>query len=419
MGWSADQLRIIDFCSPDDARRVAILEGEAGSGKSSAMMHGAVCHSLQIPNGLDGNYLIGAWTTEVVQDVLIPTFERSCRMFGREPHREGSGNIYRAGRARFRIVGGSTIQARRRVLGGNYNLVALDEATEMPPEFVAEAIYRARIRQTGMPPPKAFMAMNAQSPGHPIKKNWIDRAAELGYLHLRLKAEDNPGLDVQAREELIRHFGHTAYGQRLAFGRWVEAEGVLFKSEWFRFTQRWTPGQCQNVIVAVDPAITTGEDSHYTGIAVMGEAGTDRPVFHTERVKLDMDQWLLRALKLMHQFDASQLVIEQNAVGDTAVTVLKRVCADMGIPVPSYDLITVREPKVERAKRTVGAWIERDLVLVGKKGTHADFREEALSFKEDGSHQSNDDIVDAVSLAYIKLRRSYASLKEQLAAWKL
>jgi phage terminase large subunit-like protein len=87
----------------------------------------------------------------------------------------------------------------------------------------------------------------------------------------------------------------------------------------------------QRVVVAVDPAVTSGEDSDETGIVVAGRTGPQGFVLADVTCRLSPDGWARRAVEAYHHHKADRIVAEANQGGDMVRTVLRTV--DPSVPV--------------------------------------------------------------------------------------
>ena len=87
----------------------------------------------------------------------------------------------------------------------------------------------------------------------------------------------------------------------------------------------------QRMVVAIDPAVTSGEDSDETGIVVAGRTGTQAFVVADYTCRLSPDGWARRAVEAYHEHKADRIVAEANQGGDMVRTVLRTV--DPGVPV--------------------------------------------------------------------------------------
>jgi phage terminase large subunit-like protein len=87
----------------------------------------------------------------------------------------------------------------------------------------------------------------------------------------------------------------------------------------------------ERMVVAVDPAITSGEDSDETGIVVAGRTGREAFVVADHTCRLSPDGWARKAVDAYHEHKADRIVAEANQGGDMVKTVLRTV--DPSVPV--------------------------------------------------------------------------------------
>ena len=87
----------------------------------------------------------------------------------------------------------------------------------------------------------------------------------------------------------------------------------------------------QRVVVAVDPAVTSGENSDETGIVVAGRTGPRGFVLADVTCRLSPDGWARRAVEAYREHKADRIVAEANQGGDMVRTVLRTV--DPTVPV--------------------------------------------------------------------------------------
>jgi phage terminase large subunit-like protein len=72
-----------------------------------------------------------------------------------------------------------------------------------------------------------------------------------------------------------------------------------------------------NVLVALDPAVTSGDSADETGIVVVGkDANNEYYVLEDKSGKYKPDQWGRVAIDLYYQWDADRIVAEVNNGGD-------------------------------------------------------------------------------------------------------
>jgi predicted phage terminase large subunit-like protein len=100
------------------------------------------------------------------------------------------------------------------------------------------------------------------------------------------------------------------------------------------------------IVVAIDPAVTSGEDSDQTGITVSGRTPDGHYyVLESVGLRVSPDAWARRAIELYHKFKADRIVAEKNNGGDMIELLLKAV--DPTVPVK---LVTATRGKHVRAE---------------------------------------------------------------------
>lgn len=88
----------------------------------------------------------------------------------------------------------------------------------------------------------------------------------------------------------------------------------------------------QRVVVAIDPAVTSGEDSDSTGIVAAG-VGVDGHLYvlHDRTCRESPERWARRAVDLYDEVEGDRIVAEVNNGGDLVEAVLRTV--DPSVPV--------------------------------------------------------------------------------------
>ncbi len=105
------------------------------------------------------------------------------------------------------------------------------------------------------------------------------------------------------------------------------------------------PHYLDNIIIAVDPAITSKESSDETGIIVAGKDGFGKAyVLEDASANLPPDKWAYRIVELYRKYRAKKVVIETNAGGELLTNLLKSIDNNI-ILKPVY----AHKSKIERA----------------------------------------------------------------------
>jgi phage terminase large subunit-like protein len=138
------------------------------------------------------------------------------------------------------------------------------------------------------------------------------------------------GSSFDNREHLKRRYDGTRLGQQELYGVLLEdIEGALFKRidiDEGRITLNELPEDLMQVVVAIDPAVTSDESSDYTGIIVVAcdERGHGY-VLADRTIKGTPESCMRAAVRAYHEFNADSIVAEVNNGGDYIGTVLKHV----------------------------------------------------------------------------------------------
>lgn len=149
----------------------------------------------------------------------------------------------------------------------------------------------------------------------------------------------------------------------------------------------------ERMVVAIDPAVTSGEDSDSTGIVVAGRYDKSAVVLADLTCRLTPDGWARRAVEAYHDFKADRIVAEANQGGDLVKTVLRTV--DPTVPVK---LVHATRGKRVRAE-PVAALYEQGRVF--HTAVFADLEDELVTWTPDSP--SSPDRLDALVWALTDL----------------
>ena len=117
----------------------------------------------------------------------------------------------------------------------------------------------------------------------------------------------------------------------------------------------------RRIVVAIDPAISIGEDSDETGIIVAG-LGSDAHgyVLADESGKYAPTEWARRAVALYRKWNADRIVAEANQGGDMVQTTVRMVDANV-----SFKAVHASRSKITRAEPVSALSEQGRLHLVG------------------------------------------------------
>lgn len=165
----------------------------------------------------------------------------------------------------------------------------------------------------------------------PIKllRDWTSRSDGSVYVTRGSTFDNSLNLSRTALEELKARYEGTRTGRQELYGELLDqAEGALWTREWIEST-RVTKDHVPNlyrIIVAVDPAVTSGENSDETGIVTVG-ASTDGHfyVLADDTLRATPNEWGKKAVDAYKHWRADRIVAEVNNGGDMVVMVLQQV----------------------------------------------------------------------------------------------
>ena len=199
-------------------QRINLLEGSVSSGKTWISL---VCWGFWLATMPQNQlYLMcGKSLTTLKRNCLIPleamfgqsnfsfsTSAKEAYLFGRRILLEGANDARSEGKIR-----GLTLQ-------GAY----CDELTLFPKDFFVMLLSRLRV-----PGAKLIATTNPGSPQHWLKREYIDRMAELDMLTMRFLLEDNTTLDPQYVAAVKAEYTGVFYS-RFILGEWCVAEGLIY-----------------------------------------------------------------------------------------------------------------------------------------------------------------------------------------------
>lgn len=163
----------------------------------------------------------------------LPTIERNLieplqdpALFGpiakQVHHTRGSSVATILGRT-VHLIGASDARAEGKLRGLTAYLIAADEISLLPEEFVAQALARLSV-----PGARLVATCNPHGPRHWFRQKYLLRHGELNLGHWHFTLDDNPFLDPQYVADLKREMTGVFY-QRNILGRWVQAEGSVYQ----------------------------------------------------------------------------------------------------------------------------------------------------------------------------------------------
>ena len=146
--------------------------------------------------------------------------------------------------------------------------------------------------------------------------------------------------------------------------------------------------ELQRIVVAIDPAATSGEESDETGITVAGVNGDHGYVLADRTLRASPEKWARKAIEAYYEFKADRIVAESNNGGEMVASVIRS--ADANVPVK---LVTASRGKAIRAE-PVSALYEQG--RVHHIGTFPALEDQMAQFDPSETSQRSPDRMDAL-----------------------
>lgn len=138
-------------------------------------------------------------------------------------------------------------------------------------------------------------------------------------------------------KQIEERYGNTRLGRQEIEGIILDdMPGALWNRDMLDGSRKPSAPDLDRIIVAVDPAATSGEDADETGIVAVGvardEDGNQRGYVLADRsLRGTPDEWASAAVRLYHELDADRIVAEKNQGGEMVEAVLRS--KDRNVPV--------------------------------------------------------------------------------------
>ena len=145
--------------------------------------------------------------------------------------------------------------------------------------------------------------------------------------------QNAPNLAPAFFADIITRYAGTRLGRQELEAELVEdVQGALWRREWIERARVLKAPLLVRIVVAVDPAVTSGPHAHETGIIVAGRDDEGHAYILDDRsLSGTPDTWARRAVTAYRDYRADRLVAEANQGGELVSHTLKMV--DQEVPV--------------------------------------------------------------------------------------
>lgn len=256
MSFSSQQMKILVF--PYSKYDALICDGAIRSGKTSIMSVAFVDWAMRNFNTC--NFAIcGKTVGSAVKNVVVPFIslhnskQKYSMKFNRADNRL---TVTQNGKTNFfYIYGGKDESSYMLIQGITLAGVLLDEVVLMTQSFVQQALARCSVSGS-----KFWFSCNPGNPKHWFHEEWVSKAKEKNALYVHFELRDNPSLTEQIIERYENMYTGVFY-ERYIRGRWVAAEGVIYR----QFAD--SPDRYQIDVAPYCPIVTIGVDFGGNGSA--------------------------------------------------------------------------------------------------------------------------------------------------------
>lgn len=191
-------------------------------------------------------------------------------------------------------------------------------------------------------------------------------------------------LAPSALAEFRAKYEGTRLGRQELFGEVLDdVPGALWNRAMLDGGRVETVPDLVRVVVAVDPAVTSGEDADETGIVIAGK-GTDGHLYvlADRSCRLSPDGWARRAVAAFDEFRADRIVAETNQGGEMVESVIRTVRPDLPV-------IRVHASRGKRTRaEPVAALYEQG--RVHHRGAFAELEDQMCTFAPEAGAASPD-----------------------------
>ncbi len=299
---------------------------------------------------------------------------------------------------RITLRGGADVLFRSadnpdRLRGPNASWAWIDEASLCRADTWTIVIGRLRSRgEVG----RAWVTTTPRGP------NWVYdvfvRNATEETAVFRASTRANPFVPEAFAAGLVGQYTGRMARQELGGEFLADVPGALWQRALLDQSRVWAAPDLARVVVAVDPAMTSGESSDETGIVVAGK-GKDGHCYVLADLtcRLSPEGWARRAVTAYHEHAADRIIAEVNNGGDLVEFTLKTM--DQRVP---YKAIHASRGKRVRAEPVAALYEQGKVHHVGNL---AALEDQQCTFVADGQADSPDR-VDALVWAITELALS-------------
>lgn len=279
--------------------------------------------------------------------------------------------------ATISVMGLDDASRVQKVLGLEFVTIWINEATELNWSSISVLLtrlsQRVEVDANGLTQrlmrPKFYVDLNPSGTRHwahdmfikKVKPGTLETWSEPdNYAEMQINPADN-ATNIDAN--YIASLNELSSKDRTRFldGEWQnEVDGALFSQSNIDANRRSSDNlpEMVRIVVAVDPAMSSGDKADATGIVVVGKGIDDRGYVLADRSVegATPEAWAKIVIAAYEEFGADRVIAERNAGGELVESVLRNVEANV-----SYKSLWSSKGKSARAE-PVSALYERDMI---------------------------------------------------------
>lgn len=214
--------------------------------------------------------------------------------------------------------------------------------------------------------------------------------------------ENKANLPDNFFEQIIDKYKGTRLGKQELYAEVISANPhALWSYDVISYTKEYP--DLKRIVVAIDPATTSNDDSDETGIIVAGISYNDIVyILDDISVKASPNSWAKQAIKAYKKYKADRIVGEVNQGGDMVESVIKS--RDRSV---SYKSVRATRGKTIRAEPVASLYEQSKVIHVG---THSELEDQLCTWEPSkDSPDRLDALVWAVTELAIKQKRGLKS----------
>jgi len=225
--FSPQQTRVLTWWLPESPYNdydMVIADGSIRSGKTIAFISSFVLWATSQFKGQ--NFILAGKSMGALKRNVISNMQQIFAFYNIPYTYNRSENFILCGEGdypnTFYLFGADNEASQDYLQGLTAAGAYLDEAALCHDDFREQAIGRCSHEKA-----KIWLNCNPETPYHPIKTDYIDKAEEKKILHLFFTLDDNLTLAERTKERYRRLYTGLWY-KRMILGLWVAAEGAIY-----------------------------------------------------------------------------------------------------------------------------------------------------------------------------------------------